>query len=184
MKPEVVPSLMKALENDSPFIRAVAAKGIGQIEPPVRTAVPALVDLLADKDEGVRQEAADALGSVGTPAAAEQLIRSLTEDEDALVRSHAAEALGKLGCETPETVDALTAALKHQHRAVRGSAAQALGRLGRAAGSAVPALRVMAEKDDWEIARILASKALESIRLASEEEQKPSKAHPPEDSGT
>jgi len=57
--------------------------------------VAELIERLKDKDAGVRESAAKALGKIGEPAV-EPLIRAL-KDKDENVRDGAAAALGKIG---------------------------------------------------------------------------------------
>lgn len=89
---------------------------------------PALVRLLADPDEYIRAEAADALGAIGYAPAGAPLAERLLADENATVRAAAAETLGDLGDVT--AVPALLHALADGDRAVRGFAANALGLIG------------------------------------------------------
>lgn len=94
---------------------------------------------LADASAGVRGQAAVALGRLGNPAAAPDLI-AILNDTDETVRCHAAAALGALGSATPGTVEALVGMLADGSAEVRAGAAQALGALKKAAAAAVPAL--------------------------------------------
>jgi HEAT repeat protein len=86
-----------------------------------------------------RATAADALGSLGDPAAVPALIEALKDSNYLSVC--AAAALAKIG--DFRAVDALTAVLKDTNKfwVPRGAAAVALGKLGEASIPALPALR-------------------------------------------
>jgi HEAT repeat protein len=66
--------------------------------PPIKGAIPALIQALNDADEWVRVNAASALEEIGEPAssAAPALIQALN-DADELVRVYAGRALGAIG---------------------------------------------------------------------------------------
>jgi HEAT repeat protein len=91
------------------------------------SAVTPLVATLQDKDESVRQAAAEVLGRIGEPAV-EPLIAALN-NPDSNVRHAAANALGQLG--DARAVEPLMAALKDAIHLVRRSAARALHELDR-----------------------------------------------------
>jgi HEAT repeat protein len=67
------------------------------MEPPVKTAVPALVEALKDENAQVRAGAASALGTIGPEAkVAVSSLTELVQDRDEIVRSEAAAALKKI----------------------------------------------------------------------------------------
>lgn len=101
-------------------------------------AVTALLEALADRDQGIRRMTAMALGQLGTRAkSAVPVLAKALKDENEMVRFNVAEALGRMG---GEAVPALTEALKNEDVWIRFYAAKTLGSIGRAAQSAVPAL--------------------------------------------
>ncbi len=106
---------------------------------PLPDAGALIFELQADADPATRARAAQALTSMGTPAAVRALRTSLIEDPDPGVRVAAAKALGALGpmarSGVPELVRALTPT--SDGAAVCGAAAEALGSLGRWAAEAV-----------------------------------------------
>ena len=112
--------------------------------------VSALIRALRDRDARVREDAAAALGKLGTDAkpAVPALIRALKVENDTYLysmRSAAATALGQIGPEAREAVPALVEALKtgageFRYHYVRSAAATALGQIGPEAKDAVPAL--------------------------------------------
>jgi HEAT repeat protein len=91
-------------------------------------AVYRLNQALGDESDGVRETAAEALGTMGSPAATESLVEVLSDDEAESVRSAAARALGQIG--EVKVVNHLTRALGDECEDVRVAAAEALGRIG------------------------------------------------------
>ena len=117
----------------------------------VSSAVPALVKasrLAAPAGEGIRAEAAKALGNIGAESSAvvPELVRLLQEDSDSKVRTEAAHALGKIG----ERAGAASRALANIvddpacGDILRGEAAWALARVGPLAPGTVTALSAAA----------------------------------------
>ena len=131
-------------------------------------AVPALIQLLSDKDDGVRQAAASVLGTTAQPKFADImlplddlltplrkpalnqanhpaqpavpiLIKMLgDEDENDSVHVAAARTLGRVGDVT--AVPVLITSLNDRNDQVRSTAASALGEIGNSAQTAVPTL--------------------------------------------
>jgi HEAT repeat protein len=142
------------IDDDDDFVRATAAKLVGDLKNPADT--PLLIErLLEDPDNVVRQRAAEALAKIGTEAAIEglaqglddpmenvrlasvrgirkvdpafakaSLTRLLLQDSMWEIRVQAAGALG-LTCD-PTIEPALQAALEDPNEFVRGAAANAL----------------------------------------------------------
>ncbi|WP_104909120.1 HEAT repeat domain-containing protein [Nostoc sp. 'Lobaria pulmonaria (5183) cyanobiont'] len=94
--------------------------------------VEALLSLLKDESESVRDSAAFALGNLGntSPQVVEALL-DLLKKKSQSVRYRAAFALGKLGNASPQVVEALLGLLQDKSGIVCYSAAQALGKLGK-----------------------------------------------------
>jgi HEAT repeat protein len=94
----------------------------------------ALLEVLRDRNPGLRSAAARALGEVNADAAAPPLIGLLLEDTAIEVRVSAAYALGLLG--DPQAIEPLIQKLDDQTEdaRVRGTAAEALGDLRDPAG--------------------------------------------------
>ncbi len=86
--------LTRALSDENPDLRLIAAKALGWMKSPA--VATALVGALADEDAGVRKAAAEALAKTGGAGAVASLILALM-DEDWSVREAAAEALGVIG---------------------------------------------------------------------------------------
>ena len=90
-------------------------------------AIPVLRDLLADAEPDIRARAAHALGQIGDPGSATDLIGCLS-DEAWPVRAMAAKALGRIPGN--EQVEALCEALTDSEWWVRANAAEALKHKG------------------------------------------------------
>ncbi|MCJ7639004.1 MAG: HEAT repeat domain-containing protein, partial [Euryarchaeota archaeon] len=84
-----------ALQDEDWFVRATAAKSLGQVKDP--QTIKDLVNILGDSEWFVRERAAEALSKIGEPAI-EPLIDAL-KDRNGLVRERAAEVLGEIGNE-------------------------------------------------------------------------------------
>ena len=97
-RPEASRAVIAALKDALPIVRATAAGAVLWL--PGDEAAAALVPLLGDKDEFVRQETAYALGRTGSRTAVTPLIERLSSDKKNGVRGAAAVALGQLGDET------------------------------------------------------------------------------------
>lgn len=105
-----VPSLMQALEDPSPRVRANAVFAIGLIRKPVPDTIPAVIKLLEDPDRGPRLSAIYAVSMLrkfeGAEAAVPGLIK-LLKDPDPKLQGKAAETLMRIG--TPEAREAAEA---------------------------------------------------------------------------
>jgi HEAT repeat protein len=136
MGPDAVPALIAGLADDS--VCRGAAHVLIQMGPRAVAAVPALIEVLQRRKAvpGVREEAAEALGRIGEPAAdiVPALIAAL-KDDNAVVRQQAAQALGWIGPPARAATPALLAALKDDKEKVAAMACWSLGRLG---GEGVP----------------------------------------------
>lgn len=78
-----VPTLISALSNSDPRVRAEAARALARMGAEGKDAVPTLTARLNDPDEDVRQAAARALGQMGSAAApAVPALVSLIESPD------------------------------------------------------------------------------------------------------
>jgi HEAT repeat protein len=126
--PSSVPGLIEALKDED--FRKTAAKDIRKIGPEAKAAVPALSEVLKDKNILVRTEAARALGQIGSEAkaAVPALVEAL-KDEYAIIRLLAADALGKIGPEAKAAVSALVETLKDEKEDVRWYSAKALKKI-------------------------------------------------------
>jgi HEAT repeat protein len=122
---------LPALTDKNPMVRATAASSV--IYLPKSEAVSALSPLLNDKDEFVRREAAYALGEVGDPSAAHNLLTVMTTDKSTEVRAAAAVAVGKVG--NPAAILSLTSILSgrptEDNEMLRRAAARSIGQIAQ-----------------------------------------------------
>jgi len=120
-----------ALKDDAPIVRATATASVTFL--PKTEASAALVPLLRDKDEFVRGEAAYALGVVGDPSSAPQLLNSFSRDKSLEVRAAAAVALGKVGnpAAIPILVDLLKRNPTEDTELLRRAAARSIGQIAQ-----------------------------------------------------
>ena len=96
-RPEASRAAVRALSDESPIVRATAAKAILSMGP--EQSVASLLPLLNDKDEFVRREAAYALGLTRSSAATAALSDRLLNDKEDGVQAAAAIALGHIADE-------------------------------------------------------------------------------------
>lgn len=138
---------LAGLDDSVPMIRATAAHAILSLPP--SESVPALIPLLNDKSEFVRQQVAYALGETESVRAVAALAVSLAGDKEDSVRGAAAVALGEIG--DPAAVLSLAAILdpsggaaipgkkqkskrKKENEFVARASARALGLIGSTQG--------------------------------------------------
>lgn len=136
---------LPALSDPLPIIRATAASA--SVSLPSDEAAAALIPLLSDKDEFVRQQAAYALGVTASRRAVPTLVERLQLDKMDSVRAAAAVALGQIGDEAAVvplasilsgTVATKGKQKKEKNEFILRSAARSLGEIRSRA--AVPAL--------------------------------------------
>jgi HEAT repeat protein len=147
---------VEELRDAKPEVRRAAAFALGKLGEDAFSALPKLRPVLnSDKDAGVRESAATAIGDIvaalknsaalkdsgpqnidaSSPYwrdVGEALVKALNNDQEAKVRRAAAYALGAFGNEAKEASASLQKALKHKDAGVRQNAAWALGRIGAA----------------------------------------------------
>lgn len=94
--PAMKPLLLPLLEHDDAEVVAATIRGLAAIGGPEITA--AIEQVLADgtREEGVRVEAALALGEIGSTSARDTLAATLTNDPDSELTNAALTALGKM----------------------------------------------------------------------------------------
>ena len=112
--------------------------------------MPALMELVKDKDANVRQAAASVLGSIGIEAkAAVPTLTDLLHDNDVQVRQAAAFALASVWPKAKIAIEALTELVKGKDTKWEGrhKAAMALSEMGPAA---VPALTELLANENAE----------------------------------
>jgi HEAT repeat protein len=157
-------------ESDTPSTRWAAARALGELGRPARSALPALAAVVRDEEEAeaVRVEAAYSFAVMGDAAETLPALFGMLASRDPWVRLFAARILGETGCpvspppedrqrswwgraavarrqvqsiaEAEPVVAALAAALADPDANVRRNAAYALSRFGERAQGCVPAL--------------------------------------------
>jgi HEAT repeat protein len=142
-----------ALDDVEAIVRATASVAVQWL--PAEEGAGALLPLLADKDEFVRQEAAYALGRTKSRSAVTPLIERLAKDKKDGVRGAAAVALGQIADEaavvslsqvlSPQTSLPSAKAPKEKNAFVQRAAAVSLGKIGSRAG--LPALMAALEDE-------------------------------------
>lgn len=129
------------LKAEFPEERRKAAEAFVVLGSSGASAVPALEELLHDRDPDVRIAVLDALTSIGPegqPAA--PAVVELLADQDERVRYNAAEALGRIGAECDQVIPSLTRLLDDQAGNVRVVAAVSLHQLDPQSRQALPTL--------------------------------------------
>jgi HEAT repeat protein len=144
---------VSALGDAAAIVRATASNAVQWL--PAAEGAAALLPLLGDKDEFVRQEAAYALGRTKSRTASTALIERLVNDKKDGVRGAAAVALGQIADESavvslaqvlsPQTSSAGGKARKEKNVFVLRAAAVSLGQIGSKAG--LPALVAALEEE-------------------------------------
>ena len=154
-------SLIAALKDTDPRVRASAALSIGELN--FENGIEPLIEILNDNDRNVRLNAVRALAQLSEKRALEPLIEKL-KDEASDVRAEAAQTLGLMKDWTGRVqliaVPALITVLKDEAKTVREAAIYALEQFkdGRALEPLINCL-----KDDDPAIRIEAIKALSQI---------------------
>jgi HEAT repeat protein len=125
---------------------------LATIGPPARKAVPALMQILGDKEHTLRPGAAWALAKIGAQEAAPLLIEAISKDENTHLHVVATIALAVLNPENegyirlalPKVIELLS----HESPMIRFEAASAIIPIGPKAAAAVPKLVAgLQEKD-------------------------------------
>lgn len=143
-----VPVLINCLKDQSPFVRSLSARSLGQIGKEEATVVPALVNSLKDTNSQVRWSSCLALGQFGTRAKrAVPALLAAGQDRDPDVRGTAAIALMQIEPENTEQLDRLMPVLIENIGGIggtnvnfRSTTAAVLGEWGEKAKSAAPTL--------------------------------------------
>lgn len=140
-----VPPLIEVLSDTDKEVVYYALQALRHMVGEVQEAAPALIHILDDESERIREMSALALGEIAASksnnlaqAVVLDLIR-LLNDESSYVRQAASIALGNIGDKI--AVPALIERLQDEDESVRGDAAVALGRIGPPAQAALPHLK-------------------------------------------
>jgi HEAT repeat protein len=147
--PEVVTSLLLALDDREKSVRYKALDAIGRTRDP--RATPVLLKLVRGKDPVVRGKAIWALGQIGDERALPVLLDLTGRETPSYIRNSAIYALGSF--KHPDVLRALLASLKDDDPVVQRAAASSLGRLGDPA--AVPPLLALLSEAGLQLRRTL-----------------------------
>ncbi len=137
------------LNSGNVKIRLQAAKALGQIGPGAEQAIPLLSNAIRDTEtfvpmfhyvDSLADNAAEALGSIGSAAVSVLLDALKDPDPMAVVRSLAARELGRIPEAAPQSTEPLIKSLSDPNVSVRVEAIKAIGQLGKGANLAAPEL--------------------------------------------
>ena len=169
---QLLPPVLKGLQDDSPAVRRGSAEALGHLQPFPAAAVGSLIAALDDPDATVRAGAAKALaaaGSDGKPAVP-PLLQALTDPNND-VRRMAIRALGGIGAEAHPAVPKLLAQIGVATAEFPQETIEALGAIGPPAREALPALQEILDDDAAEIRAA-------SLRAVAQIEESPDKLIP------
>src|SRR5262245_42330924 len=140
------------LQSEAAEVRCQACIAAASFGRAAKPAVPALTQLLGDRDETVRIEATRALASIG-PAAA-PAVPALTDklrERNRWIREWAAVALGNIGPDAKEATPALIKATGDTELGVQRWSVCALRKIGPDAKAAIPALTKLLTHPDRDL---------------------------------
>ena len=126
-----VPAVVKILDDEDWWVRAMAVDILTKIGPAAKTGVPALMKRVNDGHWWVRRNAIEALGTIGLHSTdAVPLLVAALQDTDYRVRRNAAITLAKFGQPSAPAIPALVEALGDENRYNCFYAASALRHIG------------------------------------------------------
>jgi HEAT repeat protein len=157
------PALIDALKQDDAGLRIGAAKALGEMGPPAKDALPALMENLSHRDDEVFNEVIDAIGQIGKDAAG-PLIQSLGAP-DARARLGSVRALAAIGSAANAGRALLDRNAKEPETQVRAAILRALPGAGLGQDKFVPVLVSALRGADAEL-RSAATHALLVVRPA------------------
>jgi aminopeptidase N len=154
---------LRALEREPDAAgRIFAARELAERAPAARAVEGLAAALAGDAFYAVRQEAAAALGRLGTEAARDALLTALASDADARVRTAAASALGRFR-DDEIAANGLRETLERERAyGTRAAAVRSLART-RASGAREAALAALGEASYREQVRVAALEALADL---------------------
>jgi HEAT repeat protein len=169
-----VPSMIDLVKDKKAgrFSRGNAALALVRIAPTDDKVLPALVEVLGDKEapKGVLVDAARAVGVLKREGAdAVEALGALLSDSDTDVRRAAATTLGLIGQPARRVLPALQKAVKDPDKEVRGQAIHTIGKLGKDAAEAVKVLAEAVTADKNTEVRLAAIQALAEMGDAAKD---------------
>jgi HEAT repeat protein len=134
-------------------VRDAAVTVIAYVEPLPKAGLAALIAALEDKNEDVRNSAAEALEAYASSEAIEPLLKALARERkkpgrSGISRDHILEALGACGNGRADVVDLLVSELSLKDRYATLPAFKALITMGKKAKRAIPALEALLTHED------------------------------------
>ncbi len=180
-----IEQLIDRLNNEDPYVRTAAARGLVALQPDPQLALPIFSRKLKNADETTIHYALDALANIGQPAVprlaqalqfaqlrpdvleilrrlgptaapATDALATLVSNEDEGVARAAILAIAAIGPDAKAAVPALVTALKQPDSPTAHAIVFALGRIGKNAGEASPVLAQLLQGSDQDLALISA----------------------------
>ena len=147
---EAVPVLLKALKDPDAAFRLHVLRTLTRMGPAAKTAAPALVELLEEKN-ALGNGVIEALVAIGSDVVPEVVLA--LKSKDPLVRRHAVITLGLLGPKATAAIPNLIMTLKDADAQVATQSAKALEEIGP---ESVPALfDALRDEDNEAAAKVL-----------------------------
>jgi HEAT repeat protein len=136
-----LPYLKNALKHPNINVRCVILSALCSLQEKAAPALPALIPLLADAEEGIVARAALVLQAIGEQAApAVPALSQVLSHKSSYARESAALALSNIGKKAAPAVPQLIKALSDESQQVRIYAVEALGSIGEESEPAVHSL--------------------------------------------
>ncbi len=139
-----IEQLIDRLNNDDPYVRTAAARGLVALQPDPALAMPIFSRKLKDADETTIHYALDALANIGEPAVP-RLAQALQLEH---LRPDVLEILKRLGPTAAPATDALATFVNRKDESVARAAILAIAAIGPDAQAAVPALVAALQQPD------------------------------------
>ncbi len=127
-RPEIVPTLVRLLDDDDLELRRTAIQGLGYLGPAAEPAAARIAQLFGEPEAELLHHAHDALERIGV--AAVPAVIDVLADRGELAAERAFQSLWALGGRYPETVPILIGALAHASGDVRTQVERVLDFLG------------------------------------------------------
>jgi HEAT repeat protein/S1-C subfamily serine protease len=148
--------------NEPTEVRLLAVKCLGRLGSEARTALPVLLGLLKEQDDGLRAAAMASVVTIGADTRDVAALSDALGNPNVEIRRLSMQALAKLGPQAKAAVPGLTASLKDADKATKLEALKALAAVGPAAKEAVPALTEALKDTDSEVG-VAAARALAGL---------------------
>jgi len=120
----------KLLKDPKIDVRIQAARAIGTVGEKAKGAVPALIDMLDDREKTVVFAATDALLQIAADGSRKAVIDNLTKAKEAEVRAYTAQAVGSYGEKMLNAIPALIELTNDKEPFVAMAACYGLAEMG------------------------------------------------------